>query len=138
MIPVLTTSFAILSKFQSEAELERVPPAAEPRGGIPRDFAFRLGNDSEPRLSRREGSRVLRVSIAFRLENDLGPAERVRKDHDRRVSITFRLGNDSGPHGRQQQQFPQEPVSIAFRLGNDSGLYSILPCFASGFSRRVA
>ena len=55
---------AILSKDRSEAEFERMPPAAEPRGGSPREFAFRLGND-------------------------LRPAERVRKDHDRRVSITL-------------------------------------------------
>ena len=72
MIPVLTTSFAILSKFQSEAELERVPPAAEPRGGIPRDFAFRLGNDLGQEGLGGARPRGGRVSIAFRLGNDSG------------------------------------------------------------------
>ena len=48
-----------------------MPPAAEPRGEIPREFAFRLGSNLGLVRRSEETPPVLGVSIAFRLADGL-------------------------------------------------------------------
>ena len=79
------------------------------------------------------------VSIAFRLSDELGPANCCIHSlvFMVRVSIAFRLSDELGP---QNSVCPADKagqhVSIAFRLSDELGLYSISRPISSGFRRR--